>query len=64
MKEEIKSILRRLEEKVKEKFQPLFVKLQKESPELAEEFLYLQNMGVVVYFLEQAIEHFLDEYEE
>ena len=64
MKGKIQDIIKELSDKLTEKFEPFFKKLKEEHPELAEEFYDLTQMSIVAYFLDQAVEHWLDKYEE
>lgn len=61
LKEDIKNIAKEMTEIVTEKFKPLIDDLEKENPKLKEALASASEMSVTLYFLEEAVEHWVDE---
>jgi len=63
LKEDIKNIAKEMATIVSTKFKPMMVQLEEVDPKLADELLEATEMSITLYFLEQAVEHWVDEKE-
>lgn len=61
LKEDIKNIAKEMTEIVSKKFKPVIKDLEKENPKLFEAMSEATEMSIVLYFLEEAVEHWVDE---
>lgn len=61
LKEDIKNIAEEMRKKVQARLKPMYEELKEFNPKLADEIASASTMSLVLYFLEEAIEHWVDE---
>ncbi len=62
IKEELKNIIKKMTTTVRNKFKPIFAELEEINPKLYNDLGDISQMSIVLFFLEQAAEHWVDDF--